>query len=110
MSATGSIDRVWITLGDRGRNGDTIIDINIGSLSGSFTTQQNAISTSTIYTNQANRPTLAGLNGSESENAFIEAAAPDISVFDNGDFLSVDIDNTVIQNADLVVTVYVKYD
>lgn len=110
MSATGTIDRVWITLGDRGNNGDTIVDINIGSLSGTFTTQQNAIAISTIYTNQANRPTLAGLNGSSDDNSFIEAATPDISVFDNGDFLSVDIDSTVAQNADLVVTVYVKYD
>jgi len=103
MSSSGTIQRVWMTLGNRGNNGSNVVDINIGSLSGSFTTQQNAIVLSTIYTDQADRPTLEGLSGSSSDNAFIEAPLPAITNFDIGDVFSTDVDISTGLDADLII-------
>jgi len=110
MSASGTIQRIWMTLSDRGNNGSNVVDISIGSLSGSFTTQQNAIVLSTIYTDQADRPTLEGLSGSSSDNAFIEAPLPAITNFDIGDIYSMDVDISTGLDADLTIMMHVLYN
>lgn len=109
ISATGNIERVWFSVGNRGNSGNTIVDINKGSLSAPFTNEQTGVTISTIYTNQANRPTLTGLNGSASDNAIIEAPLPDIISVDEGDFLSLDIDDSVALDSDLVLSIVIRY-
>ena len=109
ISATGNIERVSYSLGDRGNNGNNIVDLNKGTLTAPFTNQQNAVVSTTMYTTQANRPTLAGLNGSASDNAFIDAPLPDIVAVDIGDVLSVDVDNSVALDRDMVVRVLIRF-
>lgn len=58
----------------------------------------------TIYTNQANRPTIAVSTKTATANA------PDVTTFVAGDYLSIDIDQigSVVKGADLTVTVRLR--
>jgi len=106
----GLITSVYLTLNERGRNGDTIIDINKGVPGIPHTTQQNNIVLTTLYTTQANRPSLAGLNSAMNENAFIKGVLPDVFLFSAGDIFSADIDAKATQGSDLTVTMEVEYE
>ena len=105
----GYVRSVYITLGDRGGEGTTLVDINRGIPGTPHTTQQNNITLTTIYTTQANRPALTGAAGSATDNAYIKAADPDVQSFDEGDVFGIDVDSVAPQAADLSVMIEVEY-
>jgi len=94
-----------MSLRNSGSSGTTIADVNNGLGSGTPTTQY-TVSPTTIYTTQANRPMLAA---AANANATIRAAQPDVTTFDAGDVLSVDVDQFAVGASDLSVTILVAY-
>ena len=96
--------------GGTGGGGITRVDINKHTPAGAITTQQNATAGTTIYTTQANRPTLTGA-ASSSDNAVIEATDPDVTSFAAGDFFTMDIDDrpTGPLAVGLTVQLHVQY-
>ena len=110
MERAGTIQGVVMSLGDRGETGDNIIDIHKHVPAKPITVQRNNVAGAPIYTTQANRPTLAGLDGSTADNAIIQATDPDALTFLAGDFFSVDVDQIQTDASDLVVQLYVRYD
>lgn len=105
----GQIIATWLTIGQRGGSGSSIVDVNKGTPGTPHTTQQNDIALSTIYTTQANRPTLTGAAGEADENAMILSAEPDVKTFLRGDLFGIDLDQIAPQAEDLAVMVEVEY-
>ena len=103
------ISAVYASLAERGNNGNTIIDINVGSpnipLAGDVDT---AVTLSTIYATQANRPTLAGNNGASNDNIVLHALLPNTISLTKGQILSFDVDTKVSSSRDLTVLLFIK--
>lgn len=98
------VETVFMSVMQRGKNGTTIIDINKGApgLSGPGQSAYNT-SLSSIYTTQGNRPQIVGLTGSETQNALIWAALPNVLTLNQGNILALDIDQVAPDVMDLVV-------
>ncbi len=109
MPKSGNIVAVYMSIEGRGNNGDTIVDISKGTPGTPHTTQQNATALSTIYTTQANRPTLTGLTGNGGDNAFIKATLPDVTAFAAGDMFVMDIDESAPLASTVSVLMEVEY-
>ena len=108
---SGIIKSITFSLTERGRNGDTIVDINMFTNAITIITNQvNATVGATVYTNQANRPTLIGDTATRTVNAAIRAALPDITNFPMGARFTIDVDEDVTQNDGLSVDLTVIYD
>jgi len=105
----GRFRSVYLIVDERGRDGDIIVDVNKGTPGTPLTTQQNGTTMSTIYTTQANRPTLIGDNGNADENAIIKAAQPDLDSFLEGDVFGIDLDSITPMSVDLTVSLEVEY-
>ncbi len=108
--ADGIIQSIAISLEDRGNNGNSIVDLNKHIPTKPITTQRNGTAGTTIYTTQANRPTLTGNTPTKTDNAIIQATDPDVVSFLEGDFFTMDVDSTVASNRDLNVLMIVRYD
>jgi len=110
--AAGSVIAVYMTLRQRGKTGSTVVDINKGTPGVPLTTQQNATTNTTIYTTQANRPTLTGLTVNQTDNAFIQSSAPDVTTFNAGDLFTMDVDTAGSGNTclDLTVSLFIRFD
>lgn len=74
MTSTGTISYAYIHCKDTGTSGNTIVDINKNGTS--------------IFTNQANRPTLAY----DDVDKIAKSGIPDVVDLDENDILTVDID------------------
>lgn len=82
-----TIDAVSVSCGNPPTGSSIVVDINRNG--------------STIYTNQANRPTITA------NNYLALATTPDITTLNQGDYLTVDIDQVglVYPGSDLAVTI-----
>lgn len=109
MPRAGVIKSVIMSLGGKGSNGDTIVDINKHIPTKPITTQRDNTAGTTIYTTQGNRPTVAGTTGQATQNATIEATLPDVIAFVEGDFFSIDIDAKTAQSSSLSVLIRCEY-
>ncbi len=88
MPSAGSLISVVMTANTTPTGSSIVCDVNKNG--------------TTIFTTQANRPSIA-----VSANATASAAVPDVTTFVTGDYLSVDVDQigSVVAGADLVVQV-----
>jgi hypothetical protein len=113
----GTILAVTVFVEDRGStitNANTIADINLHASTGITTAVFNTSPGTSIYaTTPANRPTLAGLTGSNTQNGVFQTAAPDTTSFSAGNFFTMDIDAVAGTGATtasgLVVMLHVRY-
>ena len=85
--------------GTAGNGASTIVDVNKGST---------GVAPTTIYTTQANRPTVAFGEGNYVSKV---ATAPDVTAFNAYDFFTIDVDAVEGGNPnDLVIGVSIVYD
>ena len=105
VGATGRVDEVWILAAWRGSDGTLLCDVNKGTLSSPFTTQNNNVTMTTIYTTQGNRPSIAGDDANKEDNAFKKVAQPDITAVSAGSVFSVDIDDKGAGDASYIAIV-----
>jgi hypothetical protein len=108
----GEIIDIAVEVGQRGNNGNTIIDIHKHTIAPPFNKGdiQFAVPGTTIYTTQANRPTIPGSNPNKNDSALLRAYAPNIASFGLGDYYTIDIDQVVASVADLTVLMIVRYN
>jgi len=103
------IEAIYVSLAERGNTGNTIIDINKGSPTlaspGDFDTN---VALNSIYTTQANRPTLPGNNPTSGQNLILWSLQPDITSLNQGEVLSFDVDQKVSGARDLTCIVFLK--
>jgi len=89
-----NIINAQISLVSSGSGGSTIVDINVGNAGAAPTT---------IFTNQANRPTLASGN----DYGVAASGTPDITTITAGQIISCDIDQIATGNpTDLIVQLH----
>ena len=106
-----NIIAVYMAMVERGNDGNTIIDINVGTPSPALTSPGDSdtnIALSTIYTNQANRPTIPGDSANKNDNYVLLAQQPDIVSLVKGQILSFDVDQKVSSSRDLTAALFVK--
>lgn len=106
----GVVENVFMALQQRGTatNSPTIIDLNLATPA---FTQGSAVfnfSFTTMYTTQANRPSIAGNSGSSTQKGFVQGLLPDITAFSQGNLLSVDLDQRSNSSDDLIVIVVLR--
>jgi hypothetical protein len=90
VPVAGVIQEVWMSLGERGNDGQTRVDLLRASPAGPFTNQATNITFSSLYT--TNWPALDGLSASSALPTRILAAQPDVSMaVSRGDVLRIDI-------------------
>ena len=110
MDRSGVISNIVIMVGDRGNTGTTVWDINKFTPAASPTNQQNGTVGSTIYTNQANRPSITGDTPNKTQNAIFQAVTPDVISFAAGDFFTLDTDSVTPSMRDATIEMFLKYD
>ena len=76
MSRAGTIVRVTLWRKEAGGSGSLVVDLNKNG--------------TTMYTTQANRPTIAASSG---DNIVLQATMPDITAVAAGDYLTIDVDD-----------------
>ncbi len=110
MQSAGTILGVVVSQGQRGNNGDNLYDINKHTPTLPITTQRNGTVGTTIYTTQANRPTIVGSTGDSGDTAILLTPMPEITTFAAGDFFTMDVDQRQAQTQDLVIQLFIQYD
>jgi len=90
FNETATINYVYITAGTLGSASSTIVDVNKNG--------------TTIFTTQASRPELAY----DDANSWAVSAAPDVTTLEEGDLLTLDIDQIATGVADLSVFVVIS--
>ena len=110
MPTSGTIRSITMAMEERGRDGNTIVDINMFVPTNSIITQQTAIVGSTIYTNQANRPTITGDTANRTDNALVLAPLPDITSFVSGAVFNMDVDSEVGNSFTMTIEMRVDFD
>lgn len=88
LPAAGTITNIHASCGTPTDDGDVIVDVNLNG--------------TTVFTTQANRPAI-GTTGLAASNT------PDVSAFDEGDYLTFDIDDPGSLAGDLVLRIDVSY-
>ena len=112
----GTIIGTILTAGGTGVGGATpssIFDVNKFVPDKPITTQRNGTVGTTIFSTEANRPTMLGIAGNP--NGIIQAVAPDITTFLGGDFFSIDVDQVATGGGgnapfDFVLQLFVRYN
>lgn len=107
----GVIEGIFVSLTQRGSNTNSPTTLDINKATPPAFVQGTAVfnfAFTTIYTTQANRPQLAGLTGSTTQNAFLHALQPDITTFNKGDLFSLDIDQRANSSDDLTVIMVLR--
>jgi len=106
----GIIRGVIVTAGQKGDTGTALFDINKHVPTKPITTQRDNTAPVTIYTTQANRPSIVGDSATKTQNAIKQAADPDVTSFSAGDFFTVDVDDIGGgSNQDIVIHLYVEF-
>jgi len=111
VRTSGTIMGVIFAVKARGKSGaNNRVDIHKHVPTKPITTLRVGTSGTTIYTTQANRPTIAGNDATDTDNAIIQATASDVTTFAAGDFFTCDVDDSANNSEDFTVTMYVRYD
>lgn len=106
----GVIKKIVFSLARRGSSGLVTVDINKHTPAGPLTTVQYDVPGTTIYTTQANRPSIPGDAANLNQSAILECALPDVSTFLENDFFTIDIDSGGTQARNLIIEIFVRYD
>ena len=88
----------------------SLFDINLHTPTNAITTQQDDTPGVTIYTTQANRPKISGVDGDTEKNAIYQTPMPDITNFTAGAFFTLDVDNVNGDIKDVAIEMEVRYD
>jgi len=110
MHRSGTILAVIVSQTQLGNNGNSTYDIHKHSPTLPITTQRDNTPGVTIYTTQANRPTIAGDSPNSTDNAIVLALLPDVTTFIVGDFYTMDVDLKTPQSQGVVIQLFVQYD
>jgi hypothetical protein len=111
MHRDGTIVSVAVVVEQQGKDGNNIFDILKHAPTKPITTQRSNTAGTTIYTTEANRPTIAGgTNSTKTDNAIIQAAAPDVTTFSAGDFFSVSCIERAASAQVAVIIMAVRYN
>lgn len=105
----GYIEGVFVSLGERGNDGNTIVDVKKGNANlPTPGTVVFGVSQSTIWTTTSNRPTIAGDSLNKAQNAVLRAYLPDLTTITKGDLFSFDVVSRTASSRDLVVQIFIK--
>lgn len=100
---------VYFSIAERGNSGNTIADVNSGSATIPNPGDVDGnIALTTLYTTQANRPTLSGDSANKNDNRILNGLLPDTVSLSEGDILTMDIDSVTSASRDLTLQLFIK--